>query len=61
MGMTDHALHMAAFNRRFAHAYRRQHQLFGDPPPELFHWHMREAIRWVQIAKIRRNFYGKAA
>lgn len=59
--MSDHAMHMAQFNRQHAHAYRRIHKILAQGMPEQFYWHMREAIRWVQIAKIRRDFYGKAA
>lgn len=57
----NHRLFMAAFNRKTAHKYRRFHEAFCEPSGQ-FHWHMREAIRWIQVEKHdRKNGYGKTA
>ena len=50
----NHRLYMANFNREAAHSYRRRHLIYGNDPAQ-FHWHMREAIRWVQVEKFRRE------
>lgn len=61
MSDQPYRLRMAQYNRQTAHAYRRFAKTFGNPPPELFYWHMKEAIRWVQVEKYWRVKDGKAA
>jgi hypothetical protein len=50
----NHRIYMADFNRKAAHSYRRRPTIYGKNP-EQFHWHMREAIRWIQVEKFRRD------
>ena len=53
----SHHIHMAAYNRRQAHAYRRFYTAMGYEIPGQFYWHMREAIRWIQAGKHQRKEY----
>lgn len=51
----NHRLFMAQFNRKHAHAYRVGSRRLGAEIPGQFYWHMREAIRWIQIEKYHRS------
>lgn len=51
----NHRLYMANHNRKAAHAYRRFHRIFDGQLPGQFYWHMKEAIRWIQIEKHERE------
>lgn len=54
----NHRIYMAEYNRRMARQYRRRPSTYGKDPTQ-FHWHMREAIRWIQVEKQnRKNGYG---
>ena len=55
----EHHIYMAAHNRKYAHAYRRFHEAMGFPIPGQFYYHMREAIRWIQVGKFKREEYRK--
>lgn len=50
----NHRLYMAEYNRAAAHKYRRFYKIFGEQSGQ-FHWHMREAIRWIQVEKMERR------
>ncbi len=54
----EHHIYMARLNRRWAHNYRNSSAvLLREGPPPQFYWHMREAIRWIQTGKKRRENY----
>lgn len=53
----DHHIYMATYNRRQAHNYRRLYLAMGYEIPGQFYFHMREAIRWIQVGKMLRADY----
>jgi hypothetical protein len=50
----NHRIYMADFNRKTAHSYLRRPTIYGKDPAQ-FHWHMHEAIKWIQAEKYNRR------
>jgi hypothetical protein len=50
----NHTIYMASFFRKTALSYLRRPTIYGKDPAQ-FHYYMRQAIKWIQIAKYRRE------